>query len=742
ETVTVDGGTYSWSSSLSSFSITNSQKVYLEPTVKKLSNSSLWTKFSEINFVGPNVISADSSKGNVFSNQDAPLTNLNGTYYVTDDGMLYLLEPVAKNAAFAYCPPGITELKIPTSITADEGLAQDSQYDGEYKVTGVTSHSINMASDLTKITATNPSRISLAVRAFADCETLTSVNGVTTQKEANALFGTNGTSKMQKAFINTGLDPDTDSSGGKPMRSPEYIDVDTGRLQIIANNTANNLKYDDGAYRLLTGESANITIKAETFGTPDKLTHFEVYLFPSGDLQGISKDDQTFTSTFVYNNNNTSGSFDIHLKWDSISSCYCMTFDLPGGVTWVSGSAFLQNLYYPGRTKGGDVMLWGSVKAYSAEIPSQGTSDETTQLPENTQYMMLEWETVRNLYEYKELTIDDFNNSIDNTIQTYVDDNHKTHIRSIGIRDYLNFRDDQLLNNNSQIGKDPVTSVLHTYTITLPEGLTWNTDNFSSDDKPKVKSVSEDGRTLVFAEEIYYNRSGNDTDTGPHIANIEWRDYFPESYFTVSNSYDYYVPHEVTCKLEGTVNYKFSAPDEMQPVTATATITPLTPDIEYGRSYQSGNTMRDGTERQKGRGLPVENYLTVKNNGAVPDSPGNLYSITDEVINYNGYAYLSAEQIAALFLEENDFTDIKSINIRKVVLYEANDSLILDGTHTDTDGNENSVNNTRFNKYTEPEYSNARMVFEIMAGDSSKIDFSVYSDDSETAERIYNETFD
>ena len=276
----------------------------------------------------------------------------------------------------------------------------------------------------------------------------------------------------------------------------------------------------------------------------------------------------------------------------------------------------------------------------------------------------------------------------------------------------------------------------------MPEGLTWNVNNFSSDDKSKVKSVSEDGRTLVFAEDVYYNRNGNDTDTVSHIANINRTIYFSESYYDVSKSYDYYVPHEVTCKLEGTVNYKFSESDEMQPITATATISPLTPDIEYGRSYQTGNTKLDGTERKRGRGLAVENYLTVKNNGATAATPGNLYSITDEVVNYNGYAYLSAEQIAALFLEENEFTDIKNVNVKNVVLYEPNASVILEGTHTDTEENEDSVKNTRFNQYTQPEYSNAEMVFEIMAGEPDTIDFSVYSDDSETAERIYNETFE
>ena len=237
ETVVINNTTYDWSSFMDKWTArADNPKLYIDSTAKHLTSKNFWKKFTDVNFIGPNVIrleiTENSKDKDIFSGTQDPLASLDGTYYVTEQGVLYLLDPVRKSAALAYCPAGITELDIPAGFTVPEGMAQESKYEGKYQVASVLSHSILMASDLTTVNAAQPKKIVLNSKAFADCPTLTKVNGVTTQKEANALFGPYGTLSIKSAFVNTGLTADSGETGGgeqtgRPMRYLTYTPIRT-----------------------------------------------------------------------------------------------------------------------------------------------------------------------------------------------------------------------------------------------------------------------------------------------------------------------------------------------------------------------------------------------------------------------------------------------------------------------------------------------------------------------------------
>ncbi len=211
------------------------KKLHIEDTVKRLASDTFWKDFKEVTFHGENVVTLDH-KG-MFNAAPASLKNLEGTYYVSPEGALYLLDENTRQAALAYCPPGVTALTIPASLHVTDNLTgvYDKKYNGIYNVTSVLPHAIIEAKNLTTITAAQPEKITLGMRAFADCPTLTQVNGVTTQKEANALFGPEGTSARKYAFVNTGLLPDEDPEmKGQPQRVLKYVDGAGSMLEIKA----------------------------------------------------------------------------------------------------------------------------------------------------------------------------------------------------------------------------------------------------------------------------------------------------------------------------------------------------------------------------------------------------------------------------------------------------------------------------------------------------------------------------
>ncbi|MDE7444101.1 MAG: leucine-rich repeat protein, partial [Lachnospiraceae bacterium] len=727
DTVQVDGKTYGWQTFFDVYGPAsgNLPKLYIETTVKHLTSQTYWKQYTDISFLGPNVITLDRTDGDIFSSAEMPVAGLDGTYYVTEEGVLYALNPVTGAAALAYCPPGITELYIPATIVVPADLPKEERYARSYKVVSVLPHSIMQASDLTAITAVSPQQITLGIRAFADCPTLKSVNGVTTQKEANALFGPNGTSAIKKAFMNTGLDADEDSSGpvagGQPMRSLTYTDPNAGRLTIDTYGEK-ELEYRDGAYRLLTGNGVSFDLTAEAYGQSGFNTLFRIYFQPSDQsLKGFRTQEQSFSFTSGTQTYTT----EVTTAYDNVAGCYCVSFSLPSGATWkwqgIAGSEN-KSVMYPGRTRGGELHVWGEI------IPVTDTliEDEVVELPNNCNYMVLDWSTERNLYE---MSLTDRNNQAkirSSTHRPYFQSSHFIYHRII-------LRDNLVINRDRNIGKDPVTEIQYHYTVTLPEGMVWNDEEkINISPKGKVISVSEDRRILEY-EFIYPITDNNAHISGEHYnLNCGSTDAVNSS-IVITDDYDFYKESEIIYICSGTVYYQFSEPDEMQEVTGREILKPVEEGeliLERGCRYEEG----------RGRGLPITNYFKARNQSK-DDAFINLDTITDEVVDYfNGNMYLSAAQIASLILDENEYIKTTRIEISKAVLYEG--SFMLGGTHTGSDGSA-VVYENRLNTYSEPSREDATLIFEIERDEDmnpAKITFSVDGGDAAQIELSADES--
>ena len=717
DTVVIDEKTYGWQTFFKEFTQGCTPKLYIDDTAKHLTSQEFWGKFKDVTFVGPNVITMDRAGKDIFSSTEMPLAGLDGTYYVTEEGVLYALDPVSGTAALAYCPPGITELYIPDTISVAPQLPEEGRYVRTYKVVSVLQHSVLQAKQLTSITASNPQQITLAMRAFADCPSLVSVNGVTTQREANALFGAYGTLAVKKAFVNTGLTADEDPSGGMtgglPLRTLTYTDPNAGKLTISVND-GNSLKYEEGAYRLLTGEGVTFDLRAESYGKGDLQTPFRVYFIPSEQsVKGFRTQQQTITFTSGGQEYTTQ----VTTSFDNIIGCYCVSFTLPAGVTWVwQGAAGSENksVTYPGRTRGGDICVWGEVLP-ATNAPEDDS--EITELPGSINYMMLNWSTVRNLYEME---------MVDSEWQAAINSNtHKPEIRAYSVPVQSLLRNGEITNRSNSIGKDPVTEIQYQYTITLPKGLVWKEEEkISIAAGGRVIEVSEDRRVLKY--EVKYSAS----DTGAYITGRRYvlnlgNGASDNSSYIAMDTFDYCQESEISLTCTGTVYYQFSEPDPMQEVAGRIVIKPVQGSVMLERGYRF--------DSERGRGLPVTNFFKARNQSGDKVTV-DLDTITDEVVNVNGYMYLSAQQIAELILDANPYIKASRIEISEAVLYEGNFRTGI--THTGSDGN-SVVYENRLNTYSEPKSERAKLLFEVVRDEADaeqpvKINFSIDGGSSES----------
>lgn len=717
DTITVNGQNVGWTTLFTgnSISLSSVNRIYIDRTVDRLSVQSFWKNYADIRFVGPNVVTFN---GEVFPAAPAPLSMLDGTYYVTEEGVLYALDPATGTAALSYCPPGITELYIPPYLTATEEMTgeADKRYARSYKVAGVTQHAVMAATDLTAVTAANPRAITLSMRAFADCPTLSSVNGVTTQKEANALFGMNGTPVIKKAFVNTGLDGDDTppAAEGKPMRTLKYTNPNGGVLTVQLDDME-KYEYREDAYRMLTGEGRTFTVSAQAYGTGNLATQFCINFEPADStFRGM----KSYTAYIPYDLNGTRYTTELKVFYDRISGCYCIRFSLPAGATttliWDDHLGQGQ-VMYPTGTGGGDLTIWGEVPDFT-EIGGSEEGEEEDEIfggfSGSENYMVVNWRTDRNLYE---LSMGDWNNQArinSSTHRPYYERRHGTewYGYSQGYPRFV-FRNNQIQNGwENGNGKDPVTKVSYHYTITLPEGMTWadeetiarsgwpNRNNSVTD---KTFSVGADGRTLTydFSHTVTDNRLYSMTSSGAVTGCELGYSYAADSIILFSEDWDFYhdLGQRIEYKCTPTFYYQFSGPDTGQEVTAYENLKPTEAGmVELNRRYSFQDDKR-------GRGLPMRISFVAENKGK-DAAVVNLQEITDEVVNFNGYLYLSAEQMAEAALSESEYLEMTKIEIHDAVLYQGG-SYELGVTHTGTDGAA-QVQENLLNTYSEPNPSN------------------------------------
>lgn len=729
----LDGKTVGWSSFYEVFikpQTSNSkapEKLYIDDTVKRLASDTFWKDFKEVTFCGKNVITLDS-KG-MFAAASASVRNLKGTYYVTKEGALYLLDENTWQAALAYCPPGVTTLTIPASIFVTDDLTgvYDKKYNGTYSVTSVLPHAIIEAKNLNEINADNPRQITLGMRAFADCPTLSRVNGVTTQKEANALFGAEGTSARKFAFVNTGLSPDEEpGEKGKPQKILKYKDGAGSELTIKAyfKDVADQDKYQDqiykdGSFRLMTGEEVSFDIKVNTNAD----TKFRIYFQPSdSSFEGF-----IFPKVDTVKVDTTTGSIQTSLitGYDAVAGSYYYEFRLSAGATMsiegVAGSVSKPALYPAqvdnyGRalnlSGGGDLCVWAELVQDTPDpsgTPAEGADD----------YMMIHWGTERTEYQLNvrdEMKVDARidPNTGKPTFQPQYGSAFQLGSGAIQLKP-----DPAHCNNNFYTidkntdrwrGRDPVKQVCWRYTVVLPEGMEWKTaeeiaDHWYTYSHAVVEAkISGDKRTLNMQ---FTDVKSDVGDQSYRYFSLEPQNAPFDQDIVVREDYDFFADSEIVYDCSAVVYYQFSEPMELAKKRVTEILKGMKPgEVTFVRSTGLDEEHRFNADMRGKRGCTVINTFWAHNASAAP-APTGLTEITDTLQDYqNGYLYLTAGQMADILLEENSAIRVREIEITDAVLYGADAPFYSGVTHTGTDG-QTQINENLLNQYTEPAQTGA-----------------------------------
>lgn len=387
-------------------------------------------------FEGPNEgiqLTADAMAG-----LDAPLCYLNGTYYVDEHGVLY---DSAEKTTLYYCPPGLTEYTVPTTVTA------------------IAPHAFSLASDLASVTFEKPETVlTIGYGAFFDCAALKSVNGAATVEGANALFKVD---VPADAFENSGL-VNSAAAGTTSTDMLVYVSDETDgnglRLTIgLPSNDVGTINENTGVYELLTGESALPVISAQTAGETDvSNTKFRVYLeFSDSDFQTTLKVGETA----YYGDNQTPVTM---YATDNPSVCYLEFMPNVGETLSFS----LPSIYPNITSDGGTMRIWG-------EIVKTGAASSSQRAAEYHEYL---WKTERQ--EYK-ATVGKTGSAILNGLG-----NNST---TVQLGSDIGFPITHTKTGNTpdtQHGSDPLQRISYTNTLSLPEAMWWN---------PALVKAIEDG---------------------------------------------------------------------------------------------------------------------------------------------------------------------------------------------------------------------------------------------------------
>lgn len=224
-------------------------------------------------YIEPN--SAFSVEEGAFEGAGKPFSEMSGKMYSDANGILYTYDTENYTATLVYCPPGISDVTIPATITVNEM---------SYHVKAVASKALKCAENLTRLTFENPTAIqSLDTYALANCVSLVSVNGKTTVEDAEALF-TNA-EKGYGVFYNTGLIGAEDSSNMNGKQSLKISSNGTTELNLTVTSDGGSMKWSandetdetSGRYRLLTGDTLKVVASVSNGENTDKFAYRVYY---------------------------------------------------------------------------------------------------------------------------------------------------------------------------------------------------------------------------------------------------------------------------------------------------------------------------------------------------------------------------------------------------------------------------------------------------------------------------------
>ena len=392
---------------------------------------------TDLNFVGENFLTID---------KDMTIKGLGktfeaGDYFVDANGVLYKLDKENGTAELCYVPDELTECTIIDKTAADEnGIS--------YTVTSVKSGALKSAEALTSIDFAAPENIVLLPDgALSNCPSLEKVNGAETVENAFKTFTNPAAIKGEQLFYNTGLEEEVRIIDGEVSIFGKDSDL-IPLVKVITqkNNGKNNEEFAD-TYTYYTGEYAKVTVGISNANAGDYEV-IRVYFAFDNDNGQLSWPfgSQKFESE-------QGVEYDIKTVRSDISNVYYI--ECPKLVEGDTISAHINTLIPSPTSEGGKMRVWPAVLTAS-QLEKIGNGVVTP-----SECNEVEWVTKP----------DDF--SLRKTMSsnaTLASKNDEVYVANLTYYVYLN----RTGNTLQGMGKDHITSVDYTDTLTLSEGLEWD----------------------------------------------------------------------------------------------------------------------------------------------------------------------------------------------------------------------------------------------------------------------------
>ncbi|MGN1457705.1 MAG: leucine-rich repeat protein, partial [Acutalibacteraceae bacterium] len=426
-----------------------------------------------VKFVGPNQITIDEHVFNAVP-MPAPLDALVGTVYVDEQGVVYKYDATTLTASVAYVPYDAENIVIPAEITPESDVT--------CKINTVDTYAFKLAEKLTSVSFEQPENIeNISVYGFAYAQNLASVNGKTTEEEAESSF-TNAKIGY-RAFEYTALGGISGSgSFSENMNGQKSLVVGDLRPMYISfiNNDKDEgmLEWGNGGYKTLTGNNISVSISV---GNIEQSTDsvYRVY-FETSELDNL----------LSISPGNT-----IEMNGTTVT---CYSTDVPN-IVYIdfvpaigqTATISIESTYPSPSSKGGGLTVWGTILT---QEQAEENANKIIECPSNVDEQTGAT-TLSAIQAYWTTVSDDFTlakSSTGSTKINIVGDGNG----NLVLADNISYKIEQKRSSSttSAYGKDYVRSVEFYDYITLPEQVQW---------KPEVIECIKSGNTRAVSNYIY-----------------------------------------------------------------------------------------------------------------------------------------------------------------------------------------------------------------------------------------------
>ena len=425
----------------------NLESVTISNNTKKINGNVLASIPADADtfFQGENVIEITKAtkKGG-----SKPIKDLNGTYYVDPQGVLYKLNDNGK-ASLAYIPPGISSYTVPETIRTpgDEGA--------EYTVTAVEANALNHAHELTAIDFAAPQNVYLKTSAFTGWST-------STDNKEKTVQGKDAIDVGQWAKVSTMCDFPIGNTTGKLVKMiKETYPTPNGKEVSVIVAVNDKLPSADNTYDYKTGQQAGYTISISNGDKETLNKAVRIYFSYS--------DDGYNMGSFPEGNYNIKNSFTGTIypmkvvQTDNPNVYYYeITGILPGETL-----TFTNDIMYPAMETGG-----GEVKIWTQTLSPEDAAANEGEVINPGDYIELDWLTSPVTYSYTKANANVYDTSVSKSHGPIImtDPSGDAYVSSIAYR----LKETNTSGSSSTTeGTDYIRWVNYSDEITLPEELYW-----------------------------------------------------------------------------------------------------------------------------------------------------------------------------------------------------------------------------------------------------------------------------